>query len=227
MGGYLDRRPLGARVSLYDYQVGRVDLPGEALRLLGTPSGPIVDVGCGLGQYVDRLTTAGIAAYGLDESPAMARDVRGETTRLPFASGSCAAALAMHMLYHVADIPSAVRELRRVVRPGGTVLASANGAEDKRSLYALLGPGREVALKLGARFSLDHAGLLREAFDQVELQTWEREIVVPTPEPIEAYVASTGADPEVREQAAAQVREVIARNGAFRTTSVVGIFVCQ
>jgi len=99
--------------------------------------------------------------------------------------------------------------------------------EDKRSLYALLGPGREVALKLGARFSLDHAGLLREAFDQVELQTWEREIVVPTPEPIEAYVASTGADPEVREQAAAQVREVIARNGAFRTTSVVGIFVCQ
>ena len=36
-------------------------------------------------------------------------------------------ALAMHMLYHVPDIPAAVRELRRSTRPVGTVLASTNG----------------------------------------------------------------------------------------------------
>ena len=29
-------------------------------------------------------------------------------------------ALAMHMLYHVPDVPAAVAELRRIVKPGGT-----------------------------------------------------------------------------------------------------------
>jgi SAM-dependent methyltransferase len=224
MTGYASRQPLGARLSLYDYQVDRVDLPGEALRLLGNPAGPVLDVGCGLGGYVDRLETVGRTAFGLDESAAMARHVRGDAGALPVASGSCGAALAMHMLYHVADVGQAVRELRRVVRSGGVVLASTNGRDDKVSLYALF---EEVQFDVATRFTLDDDAALRESFDAVVRHQWVREIVVPVPGPLDAYLASIGLPPEVEARGRARVRAAIEETGAFRTTSVVGIFACR
>ena len=224
MTGYASRRPLGARISLYDYQVRQLDLAGEALQLLGTPVGPVLDVGCGLGQYVDRVRDAGLTSYGLDASAAMARHVRGDATALPVADGGCGAALAMHMLYHVADIAAAVRELRRVVRPGGVVLASTNGRDDKSSLYALFA---ELDIGIAARFTLEDDTLLREAFDEVVLHRWEREIVVPAPEPIDAYLASIGLPPDIEARGRERVRAAIEGTGAFRTTSVVGIFACR
>ena len=49
-------------------------------------------------------------------------------------------AMAMHMLHHVPDVPAAIRELRRITKPGGTVLASTNSsahlAEINELLYA-------------------------------------------------------------------------------------------
>ncbi len=224
MTGYVSRQPLGARVSLYDFQVDRVDLAGEALRLLGTPAGPVLDVGCGLGQYVDRLTAAGLTAFGLDESAAMARHVRGDAGALPVADGACGAALAMHMLYHVADLAAAVRELRRVVRPGGVVLASTNDLDDKSSLYALF---EEVDFGIAARFTLADDAVLRESFDEVVLHRWVREIVVPVPEPLDAYLASVGLPREIEQLGRQRVRAAIEASGAFRTTSVVGIFACR
>lgn len=46
--------------------------------------------------------------------------------RLPLGDGGVDVVLAMHMLYHVPDVPAPVAELRRIVKPGGTLLASTN-----------------------------------------------------------------------------------------------------
>lgn len=52
---YADQAPLAARVSIYRWQRDRVDLPGHALEALADTRGTVLDAGCGLGTYVDRL----------------------------------------------------------------------------------------------------------------------------------------------------------------------------
>ena len=54
--------------------------------------------------------------------------------------------LAMHMLYHVPDMQAAVRELRRVVKPGGTVLASTASASSMAEILELAHSGASVVL---------------------------------------------------------------------------------
>ncbi len=47
--------------------------------------------------------------------------------------------MAMHMLYHVPDIPAAIAELRRITRADGTVLASTNSSGHLAEIHELLG----------------------------------------------------------------------------------------
>jgi ubiquinone/menaquinone biosynthesis C-methylase UbiE len=57
---------------------------------------------------------------------------------LPVRDGVFDVVLAVHMLYHVPDRKAAVRELRRVLAPGGVCIAVTNGVRHTRSLRALV-----------------------------------------------------------------------------------------
>ena len=48
--------------------------------------------------------------------------VAGDATRLPFATGSMDAAVISFGLRNVSDVPAALREMARVVRPGGRLV---------------------------------------------------------------------------------------------------------
>jgi SAM-dependent methyltransferase len=95
--------------------------------------GRALDVGCGVGQVVGRLTEAGVRATGVDVSvPSVAAcTARGldavlyEGRRLPFDDATFAVAGAMNVLEHVDDPQGFVGELVRVVRPGGHVVLSS------------------------------------------------------------------------------------------------------
>jgi SAM-dependent methyltransferase len=50
-------------------------------------------------------------------------DVRADIARLPFKKGAFNEVLASHVLEHILDLPSAMRELHRVLRPGGLLRA--------------------------------------------------------------------------------------------------------
>src|SRR5436305_14202446 len=82
--------------------------------------------------------------------------VEADAQALPLATASVGTAMANHMLYHVPDIALAARELRRVTRPGGVVLAVTNGGDHTEELGRLL--GAEALERSMSRFTLETGG---------------------------------------------------------------------
>jgi SAM-dependent methyltransferase len=98
------------------------------------PKGPIsvLDVGCGPAPLASRLSP-GSRYTGVDLVEEMLRSARARVggailvranASLPFRDASFDAVVALGFIEYLDDIPAALRELRRVVRAGGTVILS-------------------------------------------------------------------------------------------------------
>ncbi|MEK6439626.1 methyltransferase domain-containing protein [Pseudonocardia sp. T1-2H] len=116
-----------------------VEQRARSLALLAPqPGETILDVGSGpgflLASLAEAVGTDG-AVHGLDPSAPMNAVARGRTSRfpwvsvdegdalaLPYADATFDAAVSTQVYEYVRDIPAALAELRRVVRPGGRVL---------------------------------------------------------------------------------------------------------
>src|SRR5688572_31044918 len=97
------------------------------------PGARVLDVGCGVGQVVARLDAAGFEAHGVDVSQPNIERARKVCSRcqlydgkkLPFADNYFASAGALNVLEHVDEPESFIREIVRVVEPGGKVVLSS------------------------------------------------------------------------------------------------------
>ncbi len=97
---------------------------------------PIVDVGSGDGTFV-QIALPGKQVYGIDPRrddthEAASRDVYAglsvaDGAALPFADGQFASAISNCVLEHVIPLDETLRETARVLRPGGTFIASVVG----------------------------------------------------------------------------------------------------
>jgi arsenite methyltransferase len=102
------------------------------------PSDRILDVGCGPGFYsrelLDQVGPEG-SVTGIDQSPQMLAVARrrsegfgntrfeeGDATGLPVESGRFDRAVSVQVLEYVADVPKALAEMHRALRPGGRVV---------------------------------------------------------------------------------------------------------
>ena len=85
----------------------------------------VLDVGSGDRPY-DALFP-GAEIVGFDVPGRALADLHGSIDAIPVEDASFDAVLCLQVLEHVPDPAAAVRELRRVVKPGGRVLASTHG----------------------------------------------------------------------------------------------------
>jgi ubiquinone/menaquinone biosynthesis C-methylase UbiE len=223
---YGDPTKLGAREDLQrrfgmnplpmaEWELGLVDLSSVQRAL---------DAGCGTGAFLlplaRQITPRGATVIGLDLAEGTLGQARarvqaeglpvdcliGDVEALPFDDGSFDLVLANYMLYHVPDLDQALAELRRVVRPGGTLLAATNGQDHLRELWklvehALVGAGvspqrAAEAIAHGRAagalsFRLENgAERLGRHFTDVHLERYADELHVREVEPLVAYVAS-------------------------------------
>ncbi len=138
---------LAARKSVYRDASGpdARELAVEAV-LRGAPD-RVLEVGCGEGELAARLTAAVPGVVAVDQSPRMVELTRArgvdarvaDVQELPFPDDSFDAVLAAWMLYHVPDLDRGLSEIARVLRPGGHLIATTNGADHLAELLALGG----------------------------------------------------------------------------------------
>ena len=114
---------------------GRRRILLAALERAGVGAHEVLDVGCGAGTNLELLASRfpGARVRGIDVERAplrYCRDGRGlavaqaDAGRLPFVAGSFDLVAALDALEHLADDSAALREIGRVLRPGGVLVAS-------------------------------------------------------------------------------------------------------
>lgn len=97
------------------------------------PGTRVLDVGCGVGQVVRRLSEAGFEAYGVEVSEPSVAKARAAGLRcalydgrhLPFPDRHFASVGALNVLEHVEEPEAFLAELVRVAEPGGRVVVSS------------------------------------------------------------------------------------------------------
>jgi SAM-dependent methyltransferase len=256
---YADDRHIRSRMSIYAYSETSAD-PGWRTSVIPWDGTQIVaDVGCGNGFDLRQIVPQGRCrhAIGLDLSAGMLRAVedlrqssglslvQADAQRLPLPDESVDVAMAMHMLYHVPDIAAAIRELRRITKRGGTVLASTNSSVHLAEIHDLLDAAVSsqvdrpvLAMPADSFTTQSGAALLSREFSSVTLQTFDVSLSIPTAQPVITYVASIRepilawiGDPldfdGVLGDIAAKVEQVIQAQGSFRATSHMGVFICR
>jgi SAM-dependent methyltransferase len=112
---------------------GRREVLERVIGGLGLPSGaPILDAGCGSGRNMVDLARRG-PVTGIevsDTSVRLAREraagevISGSILDMPFDSGQFQLAVCLDVIEHLENDLGALRELRRVVAPGGSLLVT-------------------------------------------------------------------------------------------------------
>lgn len=87
----------------------------------------VLDVGCGQRPYEPFFAPFASEYVGVDAVETRWADLVGPVEALPVPDASFDVVLCTQVLEHADDPAAAVRELRRVVAPGGRVLASTHG----------------------------------------------------------------------------------------------------
>jgi SAM-dependent methyltransferase len=243
---YRTDRNLAARQSIYAYQHPPIDLPARVLDLAAPAAGETVaDVGCGNGAYLAELARRGLTGrvVGADLSAGMLAAARSrapsaalltaDASALPLPDGAADLTLAMHMLYHVPDPQVAVRELRRVTRPGGRVVVGLNGADHLRELRAIFAAaGGAAVVQPGERLRLDDGEtMLRGVFRSVTRHDFAAELRFRDPQPVAEYVRSMSqalahADPERLVADVVSAAFPDEAGGELRVTTHSGCLVC-
>jgi len=100
-------------------------------------SDAVADIGCGPGTAARRAARLGASAVGVDPAPVMlrlarlltrrsARTVRyaeGSAEALPLPDSSVSVAWSIASVHHWADLDAGLHEVRRVLKPGGRLVA--------------------------------------------------------------------------------------------------------
>lgn len=257
---YRDSRNLEARIRLhqrfstnpmgwYPWYLEQLDLP---------PQCQILELGCGSGsmwktnleklpqgwQFTLTDFSLGMAKQASQNLPEERfRFTVADAQAIPFPAQSFDAVIANHMLYHVPDVPQALSEIRRVLRPGGRFFAATNGNQHMAEMNMLverLTPDLFENNEISApgtwtrSFNLENGGeQIAEFFRNVTLKRYEDGLIVTEAQPLVDYVLSmlghfqTRLPHEKITEFTRQLAAEIEDHGAIRITKASGLFIAE
>lgn len=114
---------------------------------------------------------------------------------IPFADETFDLVVANHVLFYCDDIGQACREIQRVLKPGGVLVAGTYGSAHMKEISRLVMEFDDrivlAAENLYDRFGKENGtDILQSTFEQVEWRQYEDAIEIDDAEPLISYVLS-------------------------------------
>ena len=208
------------RVAFSEFVEGQTaeDLAMEALRE-AAPS-RVLELGCGLGTFSERLNRdLEVEVMAVDLSPRMVELARergvnaivADAQDLPFEEGEFDCVVANWVIHHFPDPEAGLREISRVLRPEGRLVATTFSTEHMRDLYDWLGASDIGELEFSSE---NGAELLGQHFASVERRDADGVVRFPDRDSLHTYLSSLirGAElaerlPELQGEFEAQSRQ--------------------
>lgn len=212
----------------------------------------VLEVGCGDGTFWTEnlaLVPKNAKIILSDISEGMLRDARRgleerneqfefrviDCQKIPYEEESFDLVIANHVLFYCEDIEAAVRELARVLKPGGQLVCSTYGSSHMREVSDLVqGFDERIVLsgeRLYERFGRENGSrILKSYFSNSQWRSYEDSLIVPEPEPLISYILSCHGNqaqyiPERYREFFTYVKKKTEKG--FRITKDAGVFVAQ
>ena len=249
---YKDGSNLSARVRLHQrFSTNRYGLLRWIFDRMRLPeSASVLEVGCGTGIFWrgGAQVPRGWRVILTDMSAGMLAETRASLTQIghsftyiqadaqaiPFRDESFDAVIANHMLYHVPDIPRALTEIRRVLKPSGCCYAATMGLDNMKEMNDLSTRFFSIPrmTESTARFGVESGeAYMRASFSEVTLERYPDSLVITEAAPLMDYINSMRVRSRVTaDQVAAlraHVENEIAAQGEIRMTKDSGLFIAR
>ena len=210
---YVNTSNIDARIRLHrDYSVNREGWFPWVFRQCGLKEGMrVLEIGCGNGalwtENASRVPGS-VSVELTDKSEGMVRAVQrdlGSDPRfsfrvfdaqdIPEEDGSFDLVIADHVLFYCEDVPHALKEIARVLAPGGRLAAATYGKAHMHEVTDLVQEfDPEIVLSadhLYEKFGLENgAALMTPFFDDITCHRYEDAIEISEAEPLIAYILS-------------------------------------
>src|SRR5262244_443913 len=162
------------------------------LAFIGQGAGEALDVGCGEGRVSRVLKECGYRVTAIDpvEKLVLAAEQAGSAdyyriaaaADLPFENCSFDLAVAYNVLMDIEDVPPALKEIRRVLRPSGTLVISI--------VHPFADRGRFAGPEANAPFVLQKSYFGRERFEDTEVRDGLKMHFAGWSQSLESYMAA-------------------------------------
>jgi SAM-dependent methyltransferase len=172
----------------------------------------VLELGCGDGAFwaenKEKLPES-VQVVLSDRSEGMLRDARRKIAldhnnfsfqsfdchEIPFSDESFDLVVANHLLFYCDDLSKVLREIRRVLNPGGTFIASTYGAAHMKEISELVSKFDDRIVlsghKLYEKFGRENGECILEPyFADIHWYSYEDYLTIPTPESLISYVMS-------------------------------------
>lgn len=224
---YATDQNLSRRISIHEaYSVNKQGFgPWVVSHYPITPGCRVLELGCGTGsmwQDQDALIQKCAELVLSDFSAGMLETARANVTGpnvrhavidiqdIPFPDESFDLVIANMMLYHVPDLPKALREVRRVLKPGGTFLCATYGEhgimEYLSGILAHLGIRDETSRNFTLQNGASH---LASCFSQVDCRHYPDALAVTNAEDLVDYLYSLSSMTALTSLPRSTVREAL------------------